>query len=108
MRITRDRRRLTIALLAVLTALLTLWLAQMPAMDGGLACLAPGVFAFVLLWLGHYPGHRAIAAIVARPARRRRGARPPRRRRSVVMPRGGDLLAAALAGRAPPAHAAAN
>jgi uncharacterized protein len=105
---TRRHRRLTIVVLAVSAALLALWLAHLPAMGGGLACLAPGAFAFLLLWLGHYPGHRAIAAVIAGPARRRRRARPVRRRPHVLMPRGGELLATALAGRAPPLSVAAH
>lgn len=69
----------------------------------GLAYLAPAVFVFVLLWLGHYPGARLLIAR-SRSTPRRRKAPPCLGRRIVFayMPRGGNLLATALADRAPP------
>ncbi|MEA2332115.1 MAG: hypothetical protein QOH58_2253 [Thermoleophilaceae bacterium] len=69
-----------------------------------LAHLAPVLALLCALLLGRYPGERAL-----RPRRRPRPPRRPRplggpRRRmdTVLLPRGGALLACALAGRAPP------
>jgi hypothetical protein len=72
----------------------------------GIACLAPALVAFALLGLGHFPGESRLLAF-ARATRQPRAAHAPtpRRRAAARMPRGGDLLAAALAGRAPPRHA---
>jgi hypothetical protein len=66
----------------------------------------PALALLAALWLGHYPGERLILAAGSRPARRRRraarlvGCFAPLT--SIPTPRGGDLLARALAGRAPP------
>jgi hypothetical protein len=101
-----NRVQLHVALAGGMALLACLWLAHLPGMTAGLAYLGPGVLVFLLLWLGHYPGERAILAFV-RPARRRcaRTIEAPRRRNRARMPRGGELLAAALAGRAPPLSA---
>jgi hypothetical protein len=66
--------------------------------------LAPALAVLMLLWLGRYPGERAIIALSAAhtPPRGARAVARVRRRRTVAMPRGGRLLAASLAGRAPP------
>jgi len=100
------RAHLTIALAAGMVVMACLCLAHVPGLGAGLAYLGPAVFAFLLLWLGHYPGDKAILALT-RPARLRRAATIGAhwRRRPVHMPRGGALLAAALAGRAPPLSA---
>jgi uncharacterized membrane protein YbhN (UPF0104 family) len=80
-----------------------LLLAHVPGVAAGLTYLAPALFVFVLLWLGRYPGERVILArIVGRRLPRARSARTRYRRIEVGLPRGGRLLAAALAGRAPP------
>lgn len=71
-----------------------------------LLLLAPTLLLALLLVLGRYPGSGVLARVLERRrlrvARRRELRRPlpraPRRRR----PRGGVLLALALAGRAPP------
>jgi hypothetical protein len=69
-----------------------------------LAYLAPAMLVFVLLWLGRYPGAGMLAARRSRPTRARR--KPPLRGSPRIvfayLPRGGKLLAAALADRAPP------
>lgn len=69
----------------------------------GLACLSPAVLVFALLCLGRYPGERLLLP-PARPRSVKRealAAKAPRRALA-RMPRGGRLLAGALAGRAPP------
>ena len=74
-------------------------------MTGVLLLLAPALLLAVLLLLGRYPGSGALARVLERRRPRRARAvarlavpRADRRRR----PRGGALLALALAGRAPP------
>jgi hypothetical protein len=74
-----------------------------------MAALLYGLPAFALLallLLGRYPGEKLIITLAARVRRRRRSAArlAPRRAPldSTPTPRGGDLLARALAGRAPP------
>ena len=75
-------------------------------MTGVLLLLAPAIVMALLLVFGRYPGARVLARVLERrrPRRRRTGEirsslpRPDRRR----SPRGGALLALALAGRAPP------
>jgi hypothetical protein len=96
-------RASVLALAGGLAILLGLWWARAPGVATDLACLAPGAIAFMLLWRGRYPGEKAIGAFIgtSRPRRTRavgarKGPGPMR------MPRGGALLAAALAGRGPP------
>jgi hypothetical protein len=71
-----------------------------------LLLLAPALLLALLLVLGRYPGSRALTRALERRRRAPRRLREPRiarpradRRRR---PRGGVLLALALAGRAPP------
>jgi hypothetical protein len=63
------------------------------------------VALLIALLLGHYPGERLILAVAKRVhCRPRRDVRTAPRRApldSTRIPRGGDLLARALAGRAP-------
>jgi hypothetical protein len=97
------RAHRNVALVSGLAVVLGLMLAHLPGMWDGLAYLGPCLFVYLLLRLGRYPGEKAILAFTDRPPARRtepsrRGCRPPR----VSVPRGGALLAAALAGRAPP------
>lgn len=77
----------------------------------GFLYLLPALLLFVVLWLRRHPGERLILALRARSAggRRRRAATPivTRVRAFVVSPRGGCLIARALAGRAPPVAAPA-
>jgi hypothetical protein len=69
----------------------------------GLAYLSPAVFVFVLLCLGHYLGERLrLARTPPRFPRPEALALHAPRRALAQMPRGGGLLACALAGRAPP------
>ncbi len=85
-------------------ALLALVFLSTAGLAEGLAYLGPAALMMALLLLGLYPGESALLA--APRARRQRNPRPADRRcRSVHTPsgRGGRLLAAALAGRAPPA-----
>ena len=97
------RRQLNIALAGGITALAGVWLLHVPGVTVGLAYLGPAVFVFLLLRLGRYPGERLLIALW-RPTCKRRStptfAVP--RRALAPMPRGGSLLASALAGRAPP------
>jgi hypothetical protein len=68
--------------------------------------LAPVLVLLCVLALGRYPGERAFRRLVARrrAVRRRLPRAAPRRRdAAALLPRGGALLASALAGRAPPA-----
>ncbi len=73
--------------------------------SAALAYLAPALVLFALLLLGRYPGEDAYRSRLA-PARRVAHLRPalllPRRVTRSRLPRGGALLGAALAGRAPP------
>jgi hypothetical protein len=71
-----------------------------------LLALIPALLLFVALFLGRYPGERAIARAVA--ARTRRPVRAPRaiapiRRRPRTAFRPGELIARSLANRPPPA-----
>jgi hypothetical protein len=96
------RRRMIV--LAVLTCL---WFAAGSLLGGtqALAYLTPLLVLLGLLLAGRYPGAEAFERRLARarPARRmRRARRPSRPRPARLLPRGGVLLAAGLAGRAPP------
>jgi hypothetical protein len=65
--------------------------------------LAPALVVLLSLWLGRYPGEQRILALRGRTQPRRAPAAVERRRsRAPALPRGGLLLAASLAGRAPP------
>ena len=70
----------------------------------GLLCLAPSALIGVLLLLGRFPGERVLVALARRRAPRRARAALGRPRASeALLARGGRLVAASLAGRAPPA-----
>jgi hypothetical protein len=77
----------------------------------GFLYLLPALLLFLVLRLRRHPGERLILALRARLAgrRRRRTATPivTRVRLFIVSPRGGGLIARALAGRAPPVAALA-
>ena len=65
--------------------------------------LTPALLLLLALWLGRYPGEKAIWALKGATRSQRAGrAQPTVRRRAPTLPRGGLLLAASLAGRAPP------
>jgi hypothetical protein len=73
--------------------------------EPGLLFLGPFLVLFATLMMGFYPGERLLEKLTARPVRVR--LRPPRlalqpRSRRYPTPRGSALLAASLAGRAPP------
>jgi uncharacterized protein YcnI len=73
----------------------------------GLLLAAPVLVLACALLLGRYPGERVLEELRTRPRRtRRRAARAwtPAARRAIVriLPRGGPLVAGALAGRGPP------
>ena len=74
--------------------------------EAGLLFVGPFLILVALLMLGVYPGEKLLLRVASTPRRRRQ--RAPRRRRMprssrLAAPRGGALLAASLAGRAPPA-----
>jgi hypothetical protein len=102
-----DRRSLAFAALTVV------WLLglQLLGVEAALAYLAPALLILLPLVGGRYPGDEALVRVAGRRSRPRRRALPawlpPRRRRpGALMPRGGRLVAAALAGRAPPSRLA--
>lgn len=75
---------------------------------GALAAL-PALFAFLPLFAGRYLGADRLEALIERRrarARRAKQAAPSRFRVDTFGPRGGQLLAFALAERGPPAPAA--
>lgn len=78
---------------------------QLTDSEPGLLYLAPALALLAALACDRYPGERLLAALArARPLAPTRGAResrPPLVDR--IFPRGGVLLAMALAGRGPPA-----
>jgi hypothetical protein len=69
-----------------------------------LAYLAPLLVLLLALLLGRYPGERALRRRLERPRPRRAHVQSGPRRSPArsCLPRGGALLAAGLAGRAPP------
>lgn len=77
-------------------------------MTAALLYLLPALLILLPLLCGRYPGERLLRAISARPLRLAPAPPAPRRRfhLPVPLPRGGSLLASALAGRAPPAATA--
>ena len=104
-----DRRRIATAVACGLAALLCAWLARLPGIDACVAYLAPAVICFLLVLSGRYPGEHVILALAGTPTRRRSPDVASRSDRyGIFMPRGGALLAAALAGRAPPARLSAH
>jgi hypothetical protein len=77
------------------------------ALGAGILHLAPALALFALLLARRYPGERHVVALHDRSrrprARRPRGSLlPPTPRPAHLIPRGGLLLAAALAERGPP------
>ena len=95
--------RLSVALALGLLTFACVLVAHSSGLALGLAYLSPAVFVFALLCSGRYPCERLLLARarLRRPRRRALAAKIPRRPRAQV-PRGGGLLASALAGRAPP------
>jgi hypothetical protein len=98
-----DRRPLAFAAVTVV------WLfgLELLGVETAVAYLAPALLILLPLLGGRYPGDDALARIAARrsrPARRPPPQAPPlrRRRTDALLPRGGRLVAFALAGRGPP------
>jgi hypothetical protein len=97
-----DRRALAFAALTVV------WLfgLELLGIEAAVAYLAPALLILLPLLSGRYPGDEALVRVAvrrSRPARRPPHAPPPRRRREdALLPRGGRLVAFALAGRGPP------
>jgi hypothetical protein len=96
-------RHIKPVLAASVAALLALGL-LVAGMTEGIACLAPALVMFCVLWLRCYPGERVLLVLSqARRAPRRAPRAAVRSCQLTRMPRGGRLLACALCGRAPPA-----
>ncbi len=100
----RVRRNARGALLATsLAAAVLLFGARLPGAVEAAAFLAPALMLLLLLARGRYPGERALLAVARRAhARAPLEATPAPMRLAASIPRGGGLLASALAGRAPP------
>ncbi len=80
-------------------------------LQSGVLTMAPALALAAMMLARPYPGERAIARLRARRSRRRRRFAAPvlaRPRAVAGMVRGGRLIAAALAGRAPPAALASR
>jgi len=98
----RERAPIQAGLVLLVGVLVAL---QLSDSEPGLLYLAPAILLLAILGFDRYPGERLLAALhrawhPPRPRERRPPARalPPR-----SFPRGGALLALALAGRGPPA-----
>ncbi len=75
--------------------------------ESSLLYLAPALALLAPLVFGRYPGERLLRSVAdrCRPRRETAAARPGRRHWGFApLPRGGSLLASALAGRGPPPH----
>lgn len=90
-------------------ALTAVWLLGLEGLgiEAAVAYLAPALLILLPLVGGRYPGDRVLARAASRRSPPRRARRVPsaRLRRSLPeasLPRGGRLVGAALAGRAPP------
>jgi len=98
-----DRRPLAFA------ALTLAWLLclELLGVEAALAYLAPALLILLPLLGGRYPGDEALVRLAtrrSRPVNRRPPAPAPPRHRpaGALLPRGGRLVATALAGRGPP------
>ena len=104
-----DPRRRRIATSAAVSALALIALVVLTvhpsgALDGGLMFMLPALALAAILFAGRYPGEEVIARLGSprrRLPRRAKGFAAPRAR-PLRQPRGGRLIAASLAGRAPP------
>ena len=91
-------------------ALTCVWLLglELLGVEAAFAYLAPALLILLPLLGGRYPGEEALVRAAARRAPPACGGPPPamprRRAPGVLLPRGGRLVGAALAGRAPPAR----
>jgi hypothetical protein len=99
-------RRLSAAALALSAVGIAVLVHHGAALDG-LAYLLPLLLLLLTLGLRRYPGEHVLLAAIARRSRRRAASRRRSRVRRpsprTVMPRGGLLIAFALAVRPPPA-----
>ena len=102
-----DRLREKAPILATLALLVAVLVGfQLTYPEPGLLYLAPAILLLSSLAFGHYPGERLLEAVIrARPPvlRREPGRSAPAFPSPRSSPRGGVLLAMALAGRGPPA-----
>jgi hypothetical protein len=104
MRPARSRAPVFAAAILLLTAIVALRLGGFSG--SAVLYLLPALLLLAPLVLGRYPGERLLRAVIDRPRCRRAPGKPPRPRHIALLasvPRGGALLASALAGRAPPA-----
>lgn len=93
--------------MAVMALVSCAWLlgAALIGTPEALGYLAPPLALIALLALGRYPGARVLERrlrVRRATLTRRIHRRTPRRAAPALLPRGGDLLATGLAGRAPP------
>jgi hypothetical protein len=101
---TPTRSRVLVPALAGMSAIAVGLALQVPALRLGLLFLAPALLLFLLLAGGADPAPLLVRARRRGPSRRRRGTSFTRPRApKTILPRGGELLASFLAGRAPPA-----
>jgi periplasmic copper chaperone A len=82
---------------------------QLGFAESALLYLAPALLILIPLAFDRYPGERLLQAVIAPPVTEAGRSEPPARRLAPLhlLPRGGALLAFALAGRGPPQTAAA-
>lgn len=102
----RNRRSLLLPMALLLAAVVVL---QVGFAESGLLYLAPALALLLPLVFGRYPGERLLRSVADRCRDREREEAPAPRSRLGdwgfgSLPRGGGLLASALAGRAPPLH----
>jgi hypothetical protein len=90
-------------------ALVALWLLglHVGGLDTGILFLAPAFLLLLPLLGGRYPGERLLTAFIPRARRAPRALASPRRAPATRSPRGGLLVACALAKRGPPVAAPA-
>jgi hypothetical protein len=99
-------RRVRIVLLAVALAAFPAVL-LVPGLETGVLFLSPAIVLLTSLLTGHYVGEGGLERLAAavgrrRPTRARAARNPLPRRPRALMPRGGRLVATALAVRPPP------
>jgi uncharacterized protein YcnI len=98
----QESRHLIFAGLGLLLAMVVAL--QFGFAESSLLYLAPALLILIPLAFDRYPGERLLRAVIARPVRVGARPGPPARRYAPLhlLPRGGALLASALAGRGPP------
>jgi hypothetical protein len=100
----RARRRAPAHLSGLAALLLATIGLQLSYSEPGLLFLGPVLLLFAALATGRYPAESLLLRVAGLARRRRRAPSrsAPRRSVDLARPRGGTLLALALAGRAPP------